>query len=145
MRDATNFTPVMLESPFAGDVSRNLSYWKAANLHSIFEMHEAPISSHFYYTQFLDDNQADQRELGIALGYALWARCNKVVFYTDLGMSKGMLLAEKRCVKAGLPFEKRFLGNTWEKYLTRGSSEPFTPAPSQSYLTSVSQTFTRPS
>jgi hypothetical protein len=131
MRDASNFMPVMLESPFSGNFERNFLYWKAANLHSILEMHEAPISSHFYYTQFLDDSKPAERDLGIALGYAMWQRVKKVVIYMDLGESRGMLAARKRVVKAGLPFDQRYLGNDWERFLTRGSDEPFTPAPSQ--------------
>ena len=120
--DASNFLPVMLESPYSGDLLLNFSYWKAANLHSIFEMHEAPISSHFYYTQFLNDKDPSQRELGITLGYALAQRAKKVVFYMDLGESRGMLAARKRVMRAGLPFEQRYLGIDWEKYLTRGLS-----------------------
>jgi hypothetical protein len=134
MQDASNFLPVMLESPFSGDFQRNFAYWQAANLHSILVMHEAPISSHFYYTQFLDDSDPDQRNLGITLGFAMWQRCTKTVFYMDLGMSKGMAAAKKRAERAGRPHEMRWLGNDWESLgpkLARGSSELFTKAPSQ--------------
>jgi hypothetical protein len=67
----------------------------------------------------------------------MWQRVKKVVIYMDLGESRGMLAARKRVVKAGLPFDQRYLGNDWERFLTRGSDEPFTPAPSQ-FLPSLS-------
>ena len=45
---------VILESPYAGDVERNIEYAKLCMKHSL-TMGEAPLLSHLLYTQVLDD------------------------------------------------------------------------------------------
>lgn len=82
---------VILESPYAGDVARNITYARAA-VRDCLLRGEAPIASHLLYTQegVLDDNIPEQRELGIAAGLA-WRNVAEVaVFYVDHGWSKGM-------------------------------------------------------
>lgn len=82
---------VILESPFAGDVTANLAYARAAMRDSLLRG-EAPIASHLLYTQpgVLDDNLPHERELGIAAGLAV---ADRAVFYVDRGWSGGMLAA----------------------------------------------------
>lgn len=86
---------VVIESPYAGDVQRNLIYARRAMAHSL-SLDEAPIASHLLYTQpgILDDLKPEERELGMAAG-ALWGDHAAVtVFYVDYGWSEGMLSAE---------------------------------------------------
>ena len=82
---------VVLESPFAGDIEKNIAYAKLA-MKDCLKRGEAPIASHLLWTQpgLLDDNDAEERKLGIAAGHAWTEVADYVVVYIDRGMSKGM-------------------------------------------------------
>lgn len=98
----------MLESPYAGDVDRNVRYARACLLDSL-RRGEAPIASHLLYTQVLDDLDPVERTLGIAAGLAWAPVAEASVFYLDLGWSRGMVAAHTRAVEAGRPVELREL------------------------------------
>lgn len=80
---------VIIESPYKGDIKLNTAYAQLACLDSIMRG-EAPFASHLLYTQILDDNNADERALGIGLGFAWHKVADLAAFYVDLGMSPGM-------------------------------------------------------
>ncbi len=84
---------VIVESPYAGDVGRNVAYARAA-LRDCLLRGEAPFASHLLYTQpgVLDDGKPEERQLGIAAGLALAEAASgaQTVAYTDLGISAGM-------------------------------------------------------
>jgi hypothetical protein len=71
----SNPTPTMrrviLESPFAGDVERNVRYARACVRDSLLRG-EAPIASHLLYTQpgVLNDDIEAERQHGIDAGLA---------------------------------------------------------------------------
>lgn len=96
---------VILESPYAGDVERNISYARKCLRDSLLRG-ESPIASHLLYTQdgVLDDNTPDERDLGIKAGLEWAAVAEKHVFYVDYGVSRGMQFALDNTV---LPFEFR--------------------------------------
>ena len=103
---------VMLESPYAGKVERNVAYARACLADSLARG-EAPIASHLLYTQpgVLDDENEDERALGIAAGLAWKPVAHAQVFYVDLGWSRGMCAAAE-----GRPLETvecRRLGGEW--------------------------------
>lgn len=85
---------IIIESPYAGEVERNLAYARAAMRDSLLRG-ESPIASHLLYTQpgILDDDIPEERELGIKAGLAWSPHVEGVVFYMDHGMSRGMNLA----------------------------------------------------
>lgn len=87
---------VIIESPYAGDIERNTRYLRACMADSLHRG-EAPIASHGPYTQpgVLDDNDPEQRALGIRAGFLWRERVPDVVtaFYLDFGWSPGMLAA----------------------------------------------------
>lgn len=101
---------VVLESPYAGDVDRNVAYARACVRHSL-SLGEAPIASHLLYTQpgVLRDEVPDERKLGIDAGLAWLAAADLHVFYVDNGMSNGMLYAEEASMRAGIRTERRTL------------------------------------
>lgn len=101
-------TPVIIESPYAGDVERNTEYARKAMLDSL-SRGEAPFLSHLLYTQVLDDTIPDQRNLGIHAGLAFGKICKKTVVYMDKGMSKGMIIGIKDALKKGRTVEFRFI------------------------------------
>jgi hypothetical protein len=53
---------------------------------------ESVFASHLLYTQpgVLDDDQADERHLGLIAGRRFMAVCDKAVCYVDRGISSGM-------------------------------------------------------
>ncbi len=80
---------VIIESPYAGDVERNLNYLSFC-LMDCLGRGEAPLAGHGLYTSCLDDKQPVDRKLGIEAGLAWGALADAIVVYTDLGSSLGM-------------------------------------------------------
>lgn len=101
--------PVILESPYAGDVKANKKYLNRCILDSLMR-DEAPFASHKMYTDSLDDRVREQRELGINAGLSFNSVIKHVVVYTDLGISDGMKLAIDAHTKAGCSIEYRKVG-----------------------------------
>jgi len=101
---------VILESPFAGDVERNIKYARECVRHSL-SLGEAPIASHLLYTQdgILDDLIEEERMWGINAGLAWKEVAEKHVFYIDFGMSKGMEYGMKYATENNIPIEMRKL------------------------------------
>lgn len=99
---------VILESPYAGNIEKNVEYAKKCMKDS-FERGEFPFASHLLYTQCLDDNITIERNLGIMAGLE-WGKCaDKTVVYTDLGISKGMEYGIENAIKNNRPIEYRKL------------------------------------
>ena len=114
MRRIVNKRLVVIESPLAGDVEKNLAYAKACLLDSL-RRHEAPFASHLLYAQdgTLDDNDPEQRELGLEAGFAWGDVADVVAVYVDLGVSSGMQRGIKRAQQLGQPVEyRRILGGS---------------------------------
>lgn len=106
-------TRIILESPYAGDIDRNLKYARACMRDSLLRG-EAPIASHLLYTQegILDDNHPEERQMGIEAGLA-WKECaTRHVFYIDYGYSPGMLYARAQAEAGNIPIEERKLYTT---------------------------------
>ena len=115
--NAADYTPgkeepyvpiVMIESPYAGDVERNLAYLRAA-LHDCLMRGEAPFASHGLYTQVLDDTVPEERDHGIQAGFAFREVSNYTVVYTDLGISPGMQLGIDHSHSKSIPAKFRTL------------------------------------
>ena len=105
---------VLLESPYAGDVERNLSYARAC-MKDCLARDEAPFASHCLYTQpgVLDDLKPEERRLGIQAGFE-WGRwSDMVVFCIDLGWSNGMKGGLAAAEMRGADIRVRTLGAPW--------------------------------
>lgn len=109
---------VILESPFAGDVDKNIEYARQCMKDCLIRG-EAPMVSHLLYTQCLDDDIPEERELGIEAGLAFRSVINKTVVYTDLGISKGMEYGIKDAVNNGRQVEYRSIKKKRPLYLGR--------------------------
>lgn len=93
---------VIVESPYAGDIEKNIAYARDCVRASLM-MGEAPIASHLLYTQpnILDDDSPRERQWGIDAGLA-WARvAEATIIYTDLGISRGMQYGIERAEAEG--------------------------------------------
>lgn len=99
---------VIIESPYAGDVDRNLRYVRAC-MADCLARGESPYASHALYTQpgVLDDTVPEERALGIAAGFAWRAVADATIVYTDLGWSTGMRAGVADAVAACRPVECR--------------------------------------
>ena len=49
-----------------------------------------PIATHLFLTRVLNDNKADERELGLKAGQELLQKCDYILIGTKYGTSKGM-------------------------------------------------------
>lgn len=98
---------VVVESPFKGDRARNKRYLEFCLRDCIYRG-ESPYASHKLLTDCLDDDDPEERRLGISAGLA-WRHAAGHVFYVDLGWSSGMVLAKELYDKEGIPYEVRNL------------------------------------
>ena len=99
---------VIIESPFRGDLEKNLRYAHAAIKDSL-NHGEAPFASHLLYTGALNDNDMEERALGIKAGWAWMERADLVAVYLDLGISEGMKRGINTANNIGLIIEYRKL------------------------------------
>ena len=105
---------VILESPYAAanrrTVEDNVEYAKRCVRDSL-GLGEAPLVSHLLYTQvgILDDNNVEQRMLGIQAGHTWYEVAEGCVVYNDYGVSNGMAAGILRANEAGVPVIYRAL------------------------------------
>jgi len=111
----SNVVRVIIESPLAGDVERNLAYARAC-LRDSLDRGEAPYASHLLYPQVYNDSDPDQRLRGIEAGLQWGAIAHATVVYTDLGISSGMEMGIERARRQGRSVVYRSIPN-WETLL----------------------------
>lgn len=80
---------VIVESPYAGNVARNVAFAQAAMLWCLAQGW-APFASHLLYPQVLDDTNEAERALGIAAGFQWRVGATLTVVFDDFGISPGM-------------------------------------------------------
>lgn len=99
---------VILESPYAGDIERNIRYAKECIRDSL-KRGEAPLASHLLYTQegILDDNKLADRFLGIDAGHAWIEVADLMVVYQDYGITAGMQAGINEALTEQIPIEYR--------------------------------------
>lgn len=100
--------PVIIESPYAGDVKRNMKYLKLC-IKDCLNRNEAPFASHLLYTDVLNDNIKQERDLGINAGFVWGKLADKVVVYINYGISKGMQYGVQNALKNNKLIEYRRL------------------------------------
>ena len=64
---------VCIESPYAGDIARNLKYLKRCFFDCVSK-DEIPFAGHGLYTNFLNDDISEERAFGISLHLVLFPR-----------------------------------------------------------------------
>lgn len=102
----------VIESPFSAPsldgLVRNVQYTMLAVRDSL-NRGEAPYSSHLFYTQMLDDNNTDERQLGMNAGLTICQHAEQSAVYIDLGVSRGMEYGIETARKAGRAVIERSL------------------------------------
>ena len=102
---------VIVESPYAGNIQLNEIYGEFCLHDCLVNHNESPYASHLLYTRkyVLRDEVPTDRKLGIEAGFE-WRNVSELtVFYTDLGMTKGMVLGIEDCSKKDRKYEVRKL------------------------------------
>lgn len=100
---------VIVESPYAGDLERNIEYAKRCMLDSI-QRGESPLLSHLLYTQVLDDGSRSQRKRGINCGLSWGVKADTIAVYRDFGITDGMQQAIEFYNKKGIEIDYRSIG-----------------------------------
>lgn len=110
---------VVIESPYAGDIEKNMRYVRAC-MRDCLLRGEAPFASHALYTQegVLKDEVPEERMHGITAGFAWRETSGATVVYLDLGISKGMEYGIAHAKELGHPIEERYLGDNWDSVNT---------------------------
>jgi hypothetical protein len=111
MTDILAIRRVILESPYAGEIERNVAYARRCVRDAVLRG-EAPIASHLLFTQpgILDDENPHERTAGINAGLAWTCVADAMVVYTDLGISRGMRAGIAAAKEVGLAIEMRSIG-----------------------------------
>lgn len=101
---------VVIESPYAGLVDRNVDYAREC-VRDCLRRGESPYASHLFFTQpgVLNDDIPEERTLGIDAGLAWAAKADASVLYMDHGMSRGMVYGIRNAVRSGRKIEIRRL------------------------------------
>lgn len=101
---------VIIESPYGGkDIDRNMVYLRRV-LRDSWEKGEHPLASHAYYPFFLKESDPQERKEGIECGYVMWPLAQRVIFYTDYGISPGMQKALDRTTLHSIDMLTRTIG-----------------------------------
>lgn len=101
-------TYVLIESPFQGDKENNKQYAREAMTDSISKG-ETPIVPHLMFTQVLNDDISEEREIGLTLAMSFHQIVDKIVAYTDKGVSEGMQRSISKAIKMNIDVEYRLI------------------------------------
>ena len=80
---------VFICSKYAGDIEHNVRVAQAL-CRMALEGGLAPFAPHLLYTQFLDDSDPVQRDIGISTGLRFMETCDVVWVYVGEGVSDGI-------------------------------------------------------
>jgi hypothetical protein len=99
---------VILESPFVGDLKRNINYAKLAVRDSLMRG-ESPMAPHLLFPQpgILKDEVSEERKLGILAGLAWTEVAEAVVVYVDYGVSSDMMAGIQKANEENITVEFR--------------------------------------
>lgn len=107
---------VIIESPYAGDLDKNMRYLRAC-MRDCLLRGEAPFASHGLFTQpgVLRDEVPEERTHGTEAGFAWRSVAEATIVYTDLGSSGGMERGIEHAKELNHPIEYRTLGGEWSQ------------------------------
>ena len=118
------FRPIVyICSPFSGDVETNVANARRYSRYAVDKGY-IPIAPHLLFPQFLDDDNPEERELGLFFGNALMSKCTEIwvfgsrirVIRTEFGNSgrRGGIACNHDDV--GTATEQFFCGRYYRRY-----------------------------
>lgn len=94
-------TIAYIASPLSGNIDENLQFARKACGYAAAQG-AVPYAPHLLFTQFLDDNDPEQRDAGIRMGLQMLRRCDELWLCGD-DISAGMSEEEKMARRLGVP------------------------------------------
>ena len=91
---------VYIASPFSGDTERNIEKARGYCRLAV-SMGYIPLAPHLHYPQFMDDDDKEQRELGLRFALILLGKCNELWVFNRI--SQGMVQEINKAKKRGMP------------------------------------------
>ena len=80
---------IVVVSPYSGKTVLHKVYLQTC-IDYVIEKGHAPFAGHYIYPNFLNDEEEEQRELGMKLGWAWGIVANECWVFADYGISAGM-------------------------------------------------------
>ena len=93
-----NRRKIYVASKYAGDVEKNTAF-AVHCCRRVIDDGCMPIASHLLYPQMLDDNNPDEREMGLMFGLALLAVCDEVWVFGEISAGVAREVAEAKKLK----------------------------------------------
>lgn len=95
---------VYICSPCRGDYEKNIQKAQGYCREAMEKWSDVlPIAPHVYFTQFLDDTNEKERELGMAAGIALLSICDEIWVYGMENPSQGMASEITYAIEHAIP------------------------------------------
>lgn len=95
---------VYICSPCQGDYEKNIQKAQGYCREAMEKWSDVlPIAPHVYFTQFLDDTNEKERELGMAAGIALLSICDEIWVYGMENPSQGMASEITYAIEHAIP------------------------------------------
>lgn len=91
---------IYIASAYRGDVEYNVQMAKQYCAYAV-SMGVIPICPHIYFTNFLDDNNKNERQLGLNMGLQLLRICSEIWVFGEI--TEGMQQEIKEAEKLGIP------------------------------------------
>ena len=95
---------IFIASPYAGDIEKNIAYAKQACRHVLNEGN-AFFCPHLLYPQILNDNNPEERKLGISLGKEVLAKCDELWVFGH-SITSGMFEEIQFARAKGIPVKR---------------------------------------
>lgn len=86
---AANFRPIVyICSPYSGNVNHNIEMARKYSRFAV-DKHYLPIAPHLLFTQFMNDEIPEEREIAIFMNFVLMSKCAEMWVFGDV-ISAGM-------------------------------------------------------
>lgn len=86
---AANYRPmVYICSPYSGNTEKNTENARKYSRFAV-DCHYLPITPHIYFTQFMNDNIPEERDIAIFMNWVLMSKCEQLWVFGD-NISTGM-------------------------------------------------------
>ena len=86
---AANYRPMIyICSPYSGNTEKNTENARKYSRFAV-DCHYLPITPHIYFTQFMNDNIPEERDIAIFMNWVLISKCEQLWVFGD-NISTGM-------------------------------------------------------